>query len=225
MASMTRTAVGSLSPLLPSSPQHSNQMLHQGENRTVQEQQSTGSADKHITSSSSVPRPTLVSDVSSSDAGGSDNVDDRLVDVDQSAREEATKNRCLGTEGETEEVKLDCDEGGQEGADDGNEGNDEKYCVVIPGTGGEELKEEEGKGEKVEETKKKAKNWFICGIDGCTYGVKRMGNLRQHQMHIHGINIVWRYCPHCNYRSKNANNLKQHLSNIHNIGVVWCVCK
>ena len=83
-----------------------------------------------------------------------------------------------------------------------------------------------GKYEFCKEVKEKDKRKsFTCGIDGCRQTCTRLANLRQHQMHIHNVNVVWRYCLHCNYRAKNKNNLKQHLSNIHNIGVCWYSCK
>ena len=98
-----------------------------------------------------------------------------------------------------------------------------KGCVVVPDSA-ESLK---GGNKKTDSNSinEEQSEWYACGIDGCSYTVRRLGNLRQHQMHIHGINVVWRYCPHCNYRSKNNSNLKQHLSNIHNIGVSWYKCK
>ena len=64
--------------------------------------------------------------------------------------------------------------------------------------------------------------WFNCDL--CEYKCKGNGNLKQHNVNIHEIDVVWFECDLCEERFKTNSTLKQHKANIHEIDVVWFEC-
>ena len=56
---------------------------------------------------------------------------------------------------------------------------------------------------------------FECEI--CGYETKQKGNLKQHRMNKHNLDVIWWECftTGCGFKTKSKSSLKRHINNKH----------